>query len=145
MKQLSKTPPIKYKFKRQPTNTIGSRKVRWVKEQLLTSYTQQGDSVELTIRVPVTSFFDKSLAASTGRGLGTTDDLPARTYIPYRRIGDDKYWQFKTTKGVEIVSQDGVELDSVPVGSSVSIRYSPVVREHGVYLALEVIVVHEPN
>jgi hypothetical protein len=142
MKQLSKTPPIKYKFKREPTNTVGSRKARWVKEQLLTSYTQQRDSVELTIKVPVISFFDMSLAASTGRGLGSTDDAPERTYVPYRRVGDSRYWQFKTTKGVEIVSQDGVELDSVPVGSSVSIRYSPVVRDHGVYLALEVIVVH---
>ena len=142
MKSPSKSRPIKYRFTRPCTKVNGSYRARWVKEQEVSSFSQNGEHVELILKVPVSTFFDMSLAASTGRALKDVTEAPERTYIPYRRAGDVKYWQFKTSRGVEIVSSEGEPLNSVEVGSVVSARYSPVKRAHGVYLALEVIVVH---
>ena len=124
--------PVDFKLKRTPT--YKRSKCRWVSYVLSTGYKSNDGHEVLTITTQINTEQDMSMSGVT-RQSGLTK--------PNVRTGSNREWTFHTKKGAEIVSEDGLPLDTVPDGSSVSVRYTPVIKDDVIHLALECVVIHK--
>ena len=118
---------------REPTLSIS--KCRWLNKVPL-AFTEYIDGTYyLTVVLSIDDDQDKSLST-----LGCFRDKSIER-LCMSRTGDNRVYKFQTRKGYQVLDESGDETSIAPE-DLITIRFTPLVKDHRAYFALEAVIKH---